>query len=296
MVQNADILLAGAGVLLCTALLFVAGRRVSSTGQTRRAAILALFAVCATVAALLWAQDKLVWARVFPFTGVVVWGATPLPLVGLLAGVLWNQLSGSKRKRASIVAALLFVAAVHAAKPFLGSPPPTRPQQAKGAVVMQTSEPSCSAASTATVLRYWNLPATETEMARLAFTRADGTAMLGVYRALRLSIQDTPLRVHVLSGADVNDLRRACTRGPVLLSVGLDRFPAKDTDPRYEEEWGWTRGKRHAVVLFGFLPENRLDVGDPSTGREKWSVESLSVLWRGEALYVARPDTLETTK
>jgi hypothetical protein len=57
-------------------------------------------------------------------------------------------------------------------------------------------------------------------------------------------------------------------------------------------EWGWTPGKRHAVVVFGFLPDGKIekiDMGDPSVGREKWNVESLNTLWNGEGITLTRP-------
>ena len=47
-------------------------------------------------------------------------------------------------------------------------------------------------------------------------------------------------------------------------------------------------GKRHAVVVFGFLPNGKLDIGDPSVGRESWNTESLAVLWNGEGIQLVR--------
>jgi hypothetical protein len=71
--------------------------------------------------------------------------------------------------------------------------------------------------------------------------------MLGTYRGLRIKTSNTPWRVHVLSHATLAELR-------------------------------------HAVVIFGFLPNNKIDMGDPSVGREKWNVESLNTLWNGEGI------------
>jgi hypothetical protein len=56
----------------------------------------------------------------------------------------------------------------------------------------------------------------------------------------------------------------------------------------YVSEWGWTPGKRHAVVVFGFLPGGKLDIGDPSVGREKWDEAALTVLWNGEGIQLSR--------
>jgi hypothetical protein len=75
---------------------------------------------------------------------------------------------------------------------------------------------------------------------------------------------------------------RSVADDPVILFVGLRR--GQRADPRYAREWGWTPGLRHTVVLFGFTDDGRIEIGDPSVGREKWSVEALDVLWDGRGL------------
>lgn len=59
---------------------------------------------------------------------------------------------------------------------------------------------------------------------------------------------------------------------------------ATNVDPRYAQEWGWIPGLRHAVVLFGKKADGNLDIGDPSVGREAWTVDDLRVLWHGQGL------------
>jgi hypothetical protein len=71
-------------------------------------------------------------------------------------------------------------------------------------------------------------------------------------------------------------------RWPVLLLVKLEHDA--DVDPRYQRDWGWTPGVGHAVVIFGRVGKDRLDVGDPSIGREQWLVRDLRVLWQGRGL------------
>jgi hypothetical protein len=38
---------------------------------------------------------------------------------------------------------------------------------------------------------------------------------------------------------------------------------------------------RHTVVLFGVTSDGKVDIGDPSVGRELWDVADLNVLWQG---------------
>jgi hypothetical protein len=282
-----DILPGIAALLVLATFCFLLGVRMTHGSSERRAGLLALSCVGTLIFGFLFVQDRLVLAHLFPFPGVVVLGNTPLPLIALLCGILLEHLKERGRRPAPLIALLLVLATAHAIRPFWGQPPQMNPENVQDGVVMQTSDSSCSAASAATLLRYHGIPATEQEMAQLAFTRRDGTAMLGVYRALRRKTEGTPFRVEVLSGADAPELRRAAEEGPVLLSVGLDRF-ARDVDPRYQSEWGWTPGLYHAVVLFHFLPDGKLEIGDPSVGREKWGTVSLGVLWHGEGIRLVR--------
>ncbi|MBB6052420.1 hypothetical protein [Armatimonas rosea] len=251
----------------------------------RRATLLAPLALLVAVGHSVFLSDRLVWAAWVPWSGVVFLVlATPLPLVLLFLTLLWPRLTGSVPQRLRLAAPLLALTLWLSLGSFWGTPPETSaaPPLADG-VVRQTSEVSCSAASAATLLQVAQLPATETELAALCLTRRAGTPLLGVYRGLRHKAAGTPWRVGVLSHAPLAQLRAATQTGPVLISVGLDRWQ-RGYDPRYVTEWGWTPGKRHAVVVFGFLPGGKLDIGDPSVGRETWSVESLAVLWNGEGI------------
>jgi hypothetical protein len=111
--------------------------------------------------------------------------------------------------------------------------------------------------------------------------------MLGIYRGLSRKTRGTAFFTAALTDANTDTLiRTAHDSGPVLIGVGLPRFALRPIDPRYESEWGWTPGLRHAVVFFGSLPNGKIDIGDPSTGREAWDRKALDVLWDGEGLYL----------
>jgi hypothetical protein len=267
--------------LLVLALFTVLGGVIGvRLARTRGAVWLLVGLILAAPLYVFFLQDRLVLARALPWPGVFFVGnGLALPLTATLAGLAAPRLT-----RRWLLVPLLIGALYQALGPLLGAAPSMDSPQVSGGVVMQTSAASCSAASAATLLRHAGVPATEEELARLCFTRSSGTPMLGAFHGLALK---APGRVRVLSRASVGELRRACKTGPVLLSVGLDRWQ-RGYDPRYVNEWGWTPGKRHAVVLFGFLPGGKIDIGDPSVGRETWSEESLQVLWNGEGVQLAR--------
>jgi hypothetical protein len=255
----------------------------------RAAVVLACSALALAVAHTLLLADRLRLVAWVPWLGMIFLALSlPLPLLTLFLRLLWPRLTGSVLRRLCLTAPLALLALWLALGSFVGEPPATTATlpDAQG-VVHQSSEASCSAASTATLLAAAKLPATEPELATLCLTRATGTPLLGVYRGLRLKTNGTPWQVRVLSGASVEALHVATQSGPVLISVGLDRWQ-HGYDPRYVTEWGWTPGKRHAVVVFGFLPGGKLDIGDPSVGREQWSQEALAVLWNGEGIQLVR--------
>lgn len=271
-------------VLFCVTL-FLAGSHLSRRLSVGAASILVMTTVAVLLAFILFVQDRLLLTRLAPFDNALILANPLLPLAGLLAGLILPQMpeNSSVTRRILPVGLLLGLGMVYNFRPLLGTPPLIENDQWQNGVCMQSSEASCSVASAATLLRAHGINASEAEMARLCLTRSDGTSMLGVYRGLRRKTAGTPWRVGVLSRANLDTLRRATQDGPVVLSVGLDRF-AHGVDPRYQSQWGWTPGLRHAVVLFRFLPNNKIEMGDPSVGREQWNTESLSVLWHGEGI------------
>lgn len=283
----ADLIQGAGGLAVVCGLLFYMGRQIGARASVRQTIVLAGALVLVLIGGFLFLQDRLIMVQIIPHSGAIVWGNSPLPLIALLAGMLttYQSSSSTPTKRSPLVPLLLvLLGLVHAIKPFLERTPPIHPERAVDGVVMQTSDSSCSAASAATLLQYYKIDTDEREIAELAFTRSNGTTMLGTYRALRHKADGAGKRVVVLSGANRDELRQAAQDGPVLISVGLPRYTTRKIDPRYERDWGWTPGLRHAVVLFRFLPDGKLEMGDPSVGREKWNVESLDILWNGEGI------------
>jgi len=274
-------------VLVLSAGLFVVALRISKGLTGKVAGFAALVLVAALVAFMTTVRDSLVFARLMPISSVLVAADLMLPLAALLAGVLAASLPERRRMLLPIV--LLLTAAIYSARPLIAKPPKLDGRAAVRGVIPQTSDASCGAASAATLLLTEGIPATEPEMARLCRTTKDGTEMLGIYRGLSIKARGSGLGVGALSGASVEELfRTAKEHGPVLIVVGLPRVSLRPVDPRYENDWGWTPGLHHAVVFFGVLPNGKIDMGDPSAGREAWSRQALDVLWNGEGLYLVR--------
>jgi hypothetical protein len=166
---------------------------------------------------------------------------------------------------------------------LLRSPPPLGNRWTSRDICRQTSNASCSAAAAATFLYACGIRSTEPEMADLCLTRSDGTTMLGLYRGLKLKTAGTGWKLVPIADQSIDDLRQMT--GPILLSVEL--LPGEPLAARYEQ-WGWGVGSPHSVVLFRFLPNNQIDIGDPDTGRERWSLEDLEVLWHGAGIRAVR--------
>jgi hypothetical protein len=113
-------------------------------------------------------------------------------------------------------------------------------------------------------------------MADLCLTRVDGTTMLGLYRGLKLKTAGSAWDVSILQGP-ANDL--AHQQLPVVIPIG---------DPGAGGA-GWLNiGNRHSVVLFGFTPDGKADIGDPFAGRQQWTQKELSRLYQGMGIGLVR--------
>jgi len=275
----------GVGLLVAASVTAGLGmQRVSRKWSRRwRIAILVLALAAMPVYAALWI-DSVWWARLLPFSNVLVL-ANLLPIfAGTVAPLCWQLAPGKAWRRALVAAAIPAISLFTVIHQVAGGARSGRDAWV-GDVCIQTSETTCSAACAATTLRAHGIAATEQEMIELCRTGPRGTTTLGLYRGLKLKTKGTDFRVEVVLD-DMESLREASDAAPMVLVVGL---PARGADdPRFEQDWGWRRGTSHAVVLFGFTDDGRVKMGDPSIGREHWRVEGVRVLWRGEAFALRR--------
>ncbi|MDP6439848.1 MAG: cysteine peptidase family C39 domain-containing protein [Candidatus Brocadiia bacterium] len=260
--------------------LFAVGARVSRSCPRWVSGAVALCAVASLVLFEQFVHGELFLTRILPFSNVIVL-SNWLPLGGaLLAGLIWGRANLPMWRRAIGALALALVSAYCLVEVVLGEPPLTRELWSADGVCLQSDESTCSAASAATLLRHAGIPSTEREMARLCLTRDNGTSVLGLYRGLKIKTRGTPWKVEAFK-ADIAGLRGILSP-PVVVSVGVK--PGSNTDPMYAQDWGWTPGVAHSVVVYGFAGNKRIDVADPSVGREQWYIRDLRVLWRGEGL------------
>lgn len=256
------------------------GARVSTTAQD----FIALGTVGAIVVYINVLQESAALAAVLPFSNLIVIGNWFPPLGAFLAGLAWKRIPGSRPRRTFFVCLLAGVSLYSAYARFMGELPASSDSWRYG-ICLQTSEYSCSAACAATLLKAHGIDATEAEMESLCFTRSGkGTTWYGLFRGLKLKTAGTAWDVQIFK-CTLDELR-AKSGGPAILSVRLDPHPG--IDPRYERKWGWTPGMQHAVVLFEFKSGSKAAMGDPSVGRENWSIGALEELWHGEGMRLVR--------
>lgn len=235
--------------------------------------------VVLTVAFAAKVQGHLIMARCLPFSNVILVGNWTMIGAACLSGMLLGWRPIPFWRRAVLAIALLGVG-VHALLHQMPGETPTAADSWANGVCLQSNPASCSACSAATLLTGFEIPTNEGEMMDLCLTGAEGTPTLGLYRGLKLKTSNTAYRVEPFF-SDIQELL-AADDWPALLLVKLE-IGAK-VDPRYEQQWGWTPGLGHAVVVFGRVESDRIEVGDPSVGREHWTIDDLCVLWQGEGL------------
>lgn len=216
----------------------------------------------------------------FPFSNAVVLSNLLPLMLAAFAGVTARYSRIGAWRRGLLLFGIGAIAAFSMVHPVIRRVPPSR-HAISDDVVIQTSPVSCSAAAVATLLKHHGIDATEKEMIDLCLTNGKGTSQLGLYRGLKLKTRGTSFRVVHVSG-DAASLRGR--NFPIVMSVCLPR--GFDEDPRYENDWGWTPGQPHCVVLYGFAENDRVDIGDPSVGREQWTVRDLEVLWNGSGFFL----------
>lgn len=137
-------------------------------------------------------------------------------------------------------------------------------------VFRQTSNSSCAPAALATVMRQWNIPATESEIAKYAETSRMGTSMPQlIVAAQSLGFDGVELRPNWQLMQQINR--------PGVLSVWL-------MTP--------TRKLPHAVALMG-IDEAKAIIADPSTGK-LFDVDraTFDMIWREQYVPIFNPKEL----
>ena len=231
-----------------------------------------------------------VWDHVFvadwlPYSSLIVLGNWFPLFAGFLGGIVWQRVPGSALRKSLFVVAPCLAALYALVVPIRGLPPECSNEWRNG-VCLQSSQATCSAASAATMLSAYGIATTEQEMAELCLTR-QGTHWQGLYRGLKLKTADTRWDVEVFE-SNIEDLQ-SLSDGPMILNLELKKDT--DFDPVYVKKWGWIPGVPHSAVLLGFRPDGRIEMGDPSNGRELWSWDDMKVLWHGQGFRLVERET-----
>jgi hypothetical protein len=244
--------------------------------------ILALLAAAGLAFNVAYLRHTLWPAKILPFSNVMVLGDPNPWLAAVLVGAGAALMPGRAARRSVLLVPLAAFALWGSYGQFF-LPMPPLDDNWTGSVCRQTSRMTCAPAAAATLLWANRIPSSEAEMAYLGMTTIDGTSSRGIYRALKLKTRGTDYDAEPFFG-NVDDL---CNLdGPIMLFVRLD--PKPDTDPRYQEKWGWTPGVPHVVVLYGCRGDNVFIMGDPATGPEFWNRKAIETLWHGEGIRLVK--------
>jgi hypothetical protein len=275
----------GIAIIALTALLAGGAGYFLCAGAKNRTTFLVLLGAMGLTGCYVWLlQGRLLLARVLPVSNLIV-VSNLLPItVGFFAGVVLSQKKNHIARRVVLAISLIGLAGFAAWKPIHADPPKSHNRWSSDGVCLQSNSISCSPCAAATLLRHHGIATDEREMCRLCLTNSKGTTALGLYRGLKLKTRDTDYEVTVVT-TDVDTLLKN-DDWPAVLLVKLET--GADVDPRYANEWGWTPGVGHAVVVFGRVGEDRIEVGDPSVGREQWMIRDLRTLWQGEGLRLTK--------
>ncbi len=280
-----DLYLAAAAQLALAASALLAGRGVARRGSLWVSGAAVLAACLAIGAYLQWGRATGAWTHLFPVSSAIVY-ANPSPvLASFLAGVISGLSRVPRWRRVPLVAVVVATGGYETSTLFNPAPPPVRAVFNDG-VALQTHTASCSPAAAATLLRAAGVPgaedATEASLVGPCLTDARGTPLLGLYRGLKLATAQTPYEptFHNLTPAE---LRHRPELLPAIINVKLTA-EVDFREPRYRARWGWLLNVTHSVVVFRFYDDGQLEVGDPSIGRELWSMQALTDLWAGEVL------------
>lgn len=183
-------------------------------------------------------------------------------------------------------------------QPVLGSPPHCENKQ-EFKFAIQTSQVSCSPTSAVNLLKFYDVQATESEMARLCLTRESrswlgfrlaegGTSWLGLYRGLKLKLQDTDFEPIFFSMSFERFLEES-GRGRLITALKL-RSSLEQENPeqfQYLREGGWQPEVEHNVVFLG-IEKDVVSLIDPKVGYEEMDLKDFRELWVGRGIFLEK--------
>jgi hypothetical protein len=133
-------------------------------------------------------------------------------------------------------------------------------------VCLQSTGYTCGAASAVTLLKWWNIEATEVEMAYLSHTRKRlGIEMVQLTRAVAYKASGKGLTTDIrqMSWADIKNLGVPCIVDVKWMPPFID----------------------HVVVVMK-ASEDKVVIADPLWGTKNWSKDEFLNKWRGAGIYI----------
>ncbi len=296
-----DLYLGIAIILLLMVMCFAVTLRLTRDLPKHWCDVLAILTVLAIGIYARWIWDDTVMGRLLPFSNLII-VSNWFPLAtGILAALVWRRIEGGRqsRPRQIFATAILGISATYSlVRPLMGDVPVCGTSW-EGDLCLQTSHATCSAAAGCTLLQYYDVFASEQEMATLCLTReshahdADdvrrnllqqalqvrsGTTWKGLFRGLMLQATPIGYRVEVF---DTNyDHLRETFQAPCILQCELR--PTYDELMEKFEAQGWVPSQPHSLVLWNFNEDGTAIIADPFAGLEVWPRTQLETLWHGQ--------------
>jgi hypothetical protein len=277
-----DLYLAMAIVTILSCASLAAMVRITRTWSTRRMYVVTLVGFVWLVVYVRYVVDSPAVARVMPISSAIVMGNWSPIIAAALAGIVWRAMDCGMVRPAVTLVPLVVLSFISAWWPVFAARPATF-ERRSGTVHLQSTNMTCSPAAAASLLTAYGIPATEAEMVHMCLTTRDGTPTLGLYRGLKLKAAQYNYDVEFIT-ADLNELR--VLSDPVVLTCGIEA--GQKVDERYKNEWGWKPGVHHSVVLYRYVSDSQIEIGDPAVGPETWRLDGLRTLWRGEAIRLVK--------
>lgn len=273
------------GNLLLVAMFAMAGWLLSRKKRTAIAGI-GLSGLAASVSVVIAVRPDLIVA-VVPYRDLVFYdNLYPLAIVLFVPCVWYFVNSRALRVRMVLWCGLLFAMSLlpygdHFAPPVTSG----KTHIDADGVCRQSSDFTCSAASVVTLLHAYEVSASEAQVIDLAQTkRGKGTQGLGVYRAIRHYADQIEGRSATIKHIALDELMQRTE--PAIILVGLPSRGRTRAASAFGRDNNWPIGIYHDVVFMGPDPEHadRVLIADPDMGMERWPVDHLRYLFRGQAV------------
>lgn len=268
-------------VLILSVAALVAGRLLSKKiGSTSKLAIVlgCILLICLFRA---FVEERLWVARLLPFSSALTVAALSPVFACAAVGFGWELLGPSVWRRLLVSIPLVGVAVFASNRMFFDRRAPTQFDYRSNGWALQTTQASCSPSSAVNLLKHYGIAASESEMVDRCLTTHRGTTRLGLYHGLKQKLADTTFEPRPFWG-DVDTLLARAEPAIIFVELKTD----KGIDPRYINNWGWRVGLKHVVLYLGRNAENPNEVRiiDPAVGAENWGIDSLRLLFQGEAV------------